>query len=244
MELPEARDAYGFEVWHHLKGESSAEIVERSDGYIATSGGPQTYFAPFRRWPAPERRAVRWVRGRVLDVGCGAGRVALELQRRGHAVTGIDISPKAVETARARGVSDARVVAIEDVSQELGEFDTIVMFGNNFGLFGTPRRLKRLLGVFGRMTTPAGRIVATSNDPSATDDADHLAYQQANRAAGRMPGQLRLRVRHRRLATPWFDYLIVSPAEMGEVLRGTGWHVTRLIPGDTAYYAAVLEKRG
>jgi hypothetical protein len=116
------------------------------------------------------------------------------------------------------------------------------MFGNSFGLLGTPRRLKRLLHVFDRITPPAGRIVATSNDPSATDDPDHLAHQGASRAAGRMPGQLRIRVRHRRLRTPWFDYLIVSPAEMEDLLGGSGWRLARVIPGETAYYAVVLKK--
>ena len=39
--------------------------------------------------------------GRLLDLPCGEGRHALELARRGHGVTGIDLSPDAVERARA-----------------------------------------------------------------------------------------------------------------------------------------------
>jgi hypothetical protein len=50
-------------------------------------------------------------------------------------VVGIDISPKAVETARARGVLDARVCPAMSVSaRELGRFDTIALLGNNFDL--------------------------------------------------------------------------------------------------------------
>jgi ubiquinone/menaquinone biosynthesis C-methylase UbiE len=40
------------------------------------------YLAPFRNWWPQERRAMRFVRGRVLDLGCGAGRVSLGLQPR------------------------------------------------------------------------------------------------------------------------------------------------------------------
>lgn len=44
------------------------------------------YFAPVHHWAAVERRGLRFVRGRVLDVCVGAGRVALELQARGREV--------------------------------------------------------------------------------------------------------------------------------------------------------------
>ena len=52
--------------------------------------------------------AMEFVRGRVLDMGVGAGRHALHLQAQGHDVVGIDNSPKAVEVCRLRGLEDAR----------------------------------------------------------------------------------------------------------------------------------------
>ncbi|MDX6547394.1 MAG: hypothetical protein QOG33_944, partial [Gaiellales bacterium] len=152
---------------------------------------------------------MRYIRGRVLDVGCGAGRVALHLQNRGHEVVAID--PNAIEVARRRGVRDARVMAFTDVSSGLGWFDTAVMLGNNFGLFEDATRARHMLR---RLRGMAGRIVATSNDPSLTDDPDHLTYHEQNRRRGRKPGQLRIRVRHGTNKTPWFDYLIYSPLEM------------------------------
>lgn len=220
---------------------SSPEIVERDDGFIDVA--KLNYFAPVARWPSVERRGLRWVRGRVLDVGVGAGRVALELQRRRRSVVGIDISPGAVEVARRRGVADVRLVALEDLTQSLGHFDTVVMYGNNFGLFGSPAKARRLLHRFRPL---ADRIVAASNDPYSTDDPAHRAYQERNRARGRMSGQLRLRIRHRDLVGPWFDYLIVSPDEMADIVEGTGWRIQKLLQGGTShkrtgYYVAVLE---
>jgi SAM-dependent methyltransferase len=213
------------------------EIIERDDGFI--DAARIGYFAPVGRWPAVERRALRWARGRVLDAGVGAGRAALELQRRGRTVVGIDVSPGAVEVARARGVRDARLLAFEDVDDAVGKFDTIVMFGNNFGLFGSPSKAKRLLR---RLRPLADRILAGSNDPYATEDPAHLAYQEQNRKRGRMPGQLRLRVRYRNLVGPWFDYLIVSPDEMAAILEGTEWRIRRLLQeSGSGYYVAVLE---
>ena len=241
--MDDRHDAFGRMLGDFLEGRADArEIVERDDGFIDSSAGGPAYFAPYRRWPAFERRALRSVRGRVLDVGCGAGRVALALQERGHDVVAIDVSPGAVEVARRRGVRDARVLAFEDVDESLGRLDAVVLFGNNFGLFGGERKAKRLLRRLHRLTAERARIVAESNDPYRTEDPDHLAYQERNRARGRMPGQLRIRVRYRRHATPWFDYLIVSADEMRALAEGTGWHVTRVLADDGSLYVAVLDK--
>jgi 2-polyprenyl-3-methyl-5-hydroxy-6-metoxy-1,4-benzoquinol methylase len=96
----------------------------------------------FGRWKTVERRALRYARGRVLDVGCAAGRVALELRSRGREVVAIDPSPGAVEVARRRGVRDARLMRLEDVSAKLGHFDTVLMYGNN--LRAVSRAARRL----------------------------------------------------------------------------------------------------
>lgn len=99
-------------------------------------------------------------------MGCGGGRVCLHLQERGLRVVGIDSSPGAVAICRRRGVSDARVLAIDAIDDSLGLFDTVVMLGQNFGMLGSRTRARSLLGRFARLTTPRGRIVAETFDPS------------------------------------------------------------------------------
>ena len=235
-------DAYGQLLLAEFTQGGAVEIVEREDGFIAASNfGPRIYLAPFRRWPAHERRAMRFVRGRVLDVGCGGGRVCLHLQGRGHEVVGIDVSPGAVDVCLMRGVKDARVLSIDDLDESLGVFDTIVMLGNNFGLVGGAKKADRLLRRFRRITGPDGRIIAASRDVYATDDPAHVAYQKRNRERGRLSGQIRMRVRFRDVATPWFDYLMVSPAELAALAKPTGWTTGRVLEGEDAYIA-VLEK--
>jgi SAM-dependent methyltransferase len=240
--LSSKTDAYGRLVYDYYKGRPSAEIVERDDHWFAVSSGARAYFAPFEQWPSVEQRAMRHVRGRVLDVGAGAGRVALHLQGHGHEVVAVDNSPLAVKTCRLRGVLDARVCPVTRIGRQLGEFDTIVMLGNNFGLFASFRRARWLLRRFHRLTSPTARIVAESRDPYKATTTDHRRYHQLNRRRGRLPGQLRLRVRYGHAKTPWFDYLIVSPPEMRRIVAGTGWRVARLIETIGPIYIAVLEK--
>jgi SAM-dependent methyltransferase len=238
--LSRAQDAYGGELRLALDADGM-EIVERDDGYV--DAFPSRYLlAAYEQWPESEREAIALARGRVLDVGAGAGRVSLYLQEQGHDVVAIDISPGAVEVCTARGVADARVMSFHDVDASIGSVDTVVMFGNNFGLFGSPARATRLLKRLHRLTTPDGRILGGTLDPYDTSNPDHLAYHDRNRERGRWPGQLRIRVRHRTSKTPWFDYFFVSRDEMTGLVRDTGWHVTTFIKPTGEQYVAVLEK--
>jgi SAM-dependent methyltransferase len=218
------------------------EIVEREDGFIMASRyGPDFYFSPYRKWPSRQRRAFRFVRGRVLDVGAGAGRVALHLQEKGHEVVAIDASPGAVEVCRQRGVRDARLLRVEEVDDSLGVFDTVVMYGNNLGLLASRTRGRSLLRRLRRITSDRARILGECTDPYATQDPDHLAYHERNRRRGRMGGQLRIRIRFRSVASPWFDYLFLSEEELRSLLEGTGWRLVRTIE-ELPQYIAVIEK--
>ena len=235
------QDAYGQEIMLILQGHDVAEIIERDDGYIDSMGG-HYLFAPFTEWDANERKAIRLARGRVLDVGAGGGRVSLYLQDKGLDVVAIDISPMAIEVCKRRGVRDARVMDFAKIDKRLGTFDTVVMYGNNFGLFGSPARAKRLLRRLHTMTSPEARILGETLDPYATKVPEHLAYHRRNRARGRSGGQVRIRARSKLLKTPWFDYLFVSRKEMRDIVRDTGWRVARTIPERSEQYIAVIEK--
>lgn len=235
-------DAIGQEMWAHYSGERSLEIVERDDGYIDASPGPINYFSTYEDWPSHQKKAMDLVRGRVLDVGCGAGRHSLYLQGKGFDVLGIDISPLAIKVCKLRGLKKAEVMSIEEVKFKPDSFDTIIMMGNNFGLFGSFRKAQRLLKRFHKMTSKNALIIAETRDPYNTNNPDHLEYHEFNMKRGRMGGQVRIRVRFRRYTTKWFDYLFVSKEEMKNILRGIGWKVKRFIESGDTNYIAVFEK--
>ncbi len=238
-------DAYGQEIDAYRRSECDYEVVEREDGYIdACAGGPAVYFSEYEQWPASHKKAMAYASGRALDIGCGAGRHSLYLQSRGCDVLGIDLSPLAVETCRARGLKRVDQLSITQVTPALGTFDTILMMGNNFGLFGGFKRARWLLKRFYRMTSPQALIIAESRDPYQTAEPEHLAYHEYNRKRGRMSGQVRIRIRHKKSIGPWFDYLLVSREEMQSILRGTGWEVQEFIEGGNGMYIAVIGKEG
>ncbi|MBI4152514.1 class I SAM-dependent methyltransferase [Candidatus Woesearchaeota archaeon] len=237
------KDAYGQEVWAFFQGKDSYEVIERDDGFIGLSGGAQAYFADFKDWPKIQKQAIKFAKGKVLDIGAGAGRISLYLQKKGFDVTAIDNSPLAIKVCKKRGVKNAKVLPIEKIGTfKPNTFDTVVMFGNNFGLFGGYKKAKTLLKKLHKITSSSALILAESSDVYKTDDPVHLSYHKFNKKRGRMSGQLCIRVRFRNYIGDWFDYLLVSKKEMKEILKNTGWMVKKFIASDNNGYYAIIEK--
>ena len=63
-----------------------------------------TLFRSFDEMPAIEQEALLMAKGKILDVGAGAGCHALALQDKGMSVTAIDVSPLSVEVMAKSGV--------------------------------------------------------------------------------------------------------------------------------------------
>jgi predicted RNA methylase len=245
-ELSDDQDAFGLLLQDYLRGEQGIELVERDDGFVGSAGSPSQYFAPFDAWPAHEQAAMVWARGRVLDIGCGAGRHALYLQGQGLDVVGIDISPRAVAVCRERGLRNARVLDIAQVDRHTGPWDTVLLLGANFGLAGSAAGTRTLLARLDETCAIGARIIAESRDPSGISDPIHMAYRKANERHSRLPGQLTLRIRYKQCATPWFDYLFVSKQELEQLLEGTGWRAVQYVDeaAETGAYIALIEKFG
>jgi SAM-dependent methyltransferase len=95
----------------------------------------------------------------VLDAGCGTGRVAIELARRGIEVVGVDPDPSMIATARRLAPELTWIEA--DVGQlHLDRrFDVVVMAGN-VPLFVVPGTEPALVAGCARHLAPGGALVA------------------------------------------------------------------------------------
>ena len=217
---------------------------EREDGYRSFSA-IHSYFSTANQWPRMEREAMKLVRGRVLDLGCGPGRHALYLQQRGHAVVGLDASPTQVALARIRGVQEVYLGNVRRIPKGLGTFDTVLMLGNNLGLAGDVPHMRTFLRDLKGTVRRRGRLIGHSRMPGTWSE-DHLPYVRRNLARGRPPGLLTLRVRYKGRIGDWFDLLIQSPEDLARIAQQSGWVLSRIIweggygPGD---YIAILEPR-
>ena len=237
-------DVFGRALLDWAKGGTQIEVLEREDGFTQEGAGPDVYLASFRDWPACERQSIRHLRGRVLDIGCGAGRVALELQRRRLDVVGLDASPSGAKAAKLCGVGEVWCAPLHTVREQISSFDTLVLFGNNFGIFANPANAHRQFSMLARHTSDNAKIAVESTSSYFVGaPAMTRPYYAQNLLRGRAPGQVRVRYRYDNLMGHWFDWLYVSPREMQQVLRGTGWRQERIL-ATTRHepYVAILTK--
>ena len=202
-------DTYGLLLLELLEGRDANEIMERSDGLIYVGDGSDYFHRP-ESWPDAERAAIQCARGRVLDIGCGAGRITLALQDRGLSVLAIDESATAIDVTKRRGAREAKAMRWQDITPDLGAFDTIVLARNNFGLLGDKSAIAPALRELTRLAAPGAVLISDSVAPSRGGDSLDV---------------YRYRVRHLNLTTPWFRYLMFEPAELGELVADTGWGV-------------------
>jgi SAM-dependent methyltransferase len=96
----------------------------------------------------------------VLDAGCGTGRVAIELSRRGHVVVGVDVDAAMLEAARAKAPELTWVQGdLADPGLDLGQtFDLVVMAGNVL-IFVPPGTEGLVIENAARWLRPGGHLV-------------------------------------------------------------------------------------
>jgi SAM-dependent methyltransferase len=99
--------------------------------------------------------------GSVLDAGCGTGRVAIELSRRGHRVVGVDVDEAMLVAARVKAPEIEWVRGdLADPGLHLGRlFDVVVMAGNVL-IFVPSGTEERVLVNAARWLRPGGLLVS------------------------------------------------------------------------------------
>lgn len=235
-------DAFGrmVEDFHHERL-IEQPVYRRDDGQVSEAH-LEGYFADYEGWSGLEKRMVEHVSGSVLDLGCGAGRIALWAQGRGHAVVGLDRSPAAVRVARERGVGRA---AVGDLTEPplRGGFETLLVVGKQLGLGRSRAALEGTLSELARLAEPGGRLVADLNDPTHPDARAHSEYL-ADHDLGEGLAYRRFRVEYDGLAGPWIDLMMASPAAFEAVVAGTPWALEDYLDGPGSEYGVVLVRGG
>jgi SAM-dependent methyltransferase len=121
-------------------------------------------FRDFSGMPILEQKALLLAKGKILDVGCGAGSHSLYLQNEKKlAVTAIDISEKAVEACELRGVSNVKVEDILHFETD-EKFDTIILLMNGTGIFGKLENVSNYLQKLKTLLVENGQILIDSSD--------------------------------------------------------------------------------
>ncbi len=119
-------------------------------------------FRSYNEMPAIERAALDLCRGKILDIGCGAGPHTIYLQRKGFQVTALDSSPGAIRACSLRGANDVSCMQIIDFKGKT--FDTLLLLMNGIGLAKQISRLPFFLNHLKTLLNADGQILLDSSD--------------------------------------------------------------------------------
>ena len=164
------KDLFGKAILDYQTNNSPEDLVTETNISEADEMSVDYLFRSFNEMPKLEQKALQLAKGKILDVGCGAGSHGLYLQEKGFDVTAIDISPNAIEACGLRGLKDARVINVLDLDNE--KFDTILLLMNGTGIFGTLSETSNYLQKLKSLLNPNGQILIDSSDIIYMFDAD------------------------------------------------------------------------
>lgn len=190
-----------------------------------------TYFRGVEQMPDLELVALQNCRGKVLDIGAGAGSHALELQEKGRDVTALEISPKAAEVMKCRGVE--KIVQRDVFDFDAERFDTLQLLMNGIGLTGNIDGLKRFLQHCKKLLKPGGQLLFDSSD---------VAYLY-NDGIAQMPryyGEIRYRYEYKRQKTDWFTWLYIDEKTLKDIATNAGWQTKVLFVDEYDQYLVRL----
>lgn len=236
----EGRALLGRALLDYHRGERDALLVVRSDIEPPAEVPAALFFREPDEFFDFEATAVHACRGRVLDVGAGAGIHSLVLQRRGHDVTALDLLPGAARVMRERGVEDVRVGDVLEL--EAGPFDTLLVLLNGAGMAGSLTGLDRMLGSAARLLRPDGQMLLDSADPSVRMEPASIRDGLPRRADGRYLGEAQIQLEYRGHRGEPYPQLYVDPETLHRRAERTGWRTELMWRGGQGDYLARLER--
>ncbi len=155
------KDLFGQAIFDYYTNNSPENLITETSISEADEMDVAYLFRDFEKMPKIEQKALSLAKGKILDVGCGAGSHSLYLQEKGFDVTAIDISPKAIEVCKGRGVKNALCKNVLEVSDS---FDTIILLMNGTGVFGKLKNVSKFLKHLQSLLLPGGQILIDSSD--------------------------------------------------------------------------------
>ena len=165
------KDPLGEMLKDYHRGSTSACVTVESSCIDMPPMTGRVMFRSFQEMNRVEQGALGLCRGRILDVGAGAGSHALYLQEQGKRVTAIDISPGCVEVMKKRGIRAPIHGSIYDLNT--GRYDTILMLMNGLGICGNLDGLHLFFDHVKTLLARGGRILADSTDLSVFMDENN-----------------------------------------------------------------------
>ncbi|KAF2080158.1 class I SAM-dependent methyltransferase [Flavobacterium sharifuzzamanii] len=232
------KDLFGKAIFDFYTKNSPEDIITETSISEEDEMSVEYLFRTYNEMPKIEQKALQLAKGKILDVGCGAGSHALSLQNeRNLEITAIDISEKAIETCRLRGIINAKVENILDFEGE--KFDTILLLMNGTGIFGQLKNCNKYLSKLKSLLNPGGQILIDSSDIIYMFDEDEDGGKWIP-SENDYYGELVFNIKYKGEKEEPFDWLYLDYNTLQNAAVANGLNCELILEGEHYDYLAKL----
>ncbi len=231
--LDKDKDPLGTMVNDFYCGDSEAFLNVWSSTLEMSTMQGTTMFREFEKMNDVEKCALAACRGRILDVGAGAGCHSLELQSRGLDVNAIDISPGCVEVMRRRGIKKPYHRNILDLNNF--RYDTILMLMNGIGICSSLDGLNLFIQHLDTLLAPGGQLLADSTDLTKKFLENGVAVYDEN---GGYCGETDFVMIYKGLRSDPFSWLYVDFEMLHTICNFHGFQCDKLLEMEENHFLA------
>ena len=195
-------------------------------------------FRSYDEMPLMEQKALQLAKGKILDVGCGAGSHSLSLQNeRNLDVTSIDISPNAIQTCTLRGLKKAKVQDV--MTLENDKYDTILLLMNGAGMCGKLKNIPNFLLKLKSLLNPGGQILLDSSDIIYMFDDDEDGGKWIP-SQNEYYGEIVFNISYKGEKEKPFDWMFIDYNTLQNAALDNGFQCELLLEGEHFDYLAKL----
>jgi SAM-dependent methyltransferase len=224
-------DVLGEAIFDYYKKQSRGKLWIHNKYGKKEQMPVSTYFRDVDQMPDLELIALQNCRGKILDIGAGAGSHALELQDKGFDVTAMEISPKAAEVMKQRGVK--KIVQQDIFAFESEPFDTLLLLMNGIGVTATIDQLRHFFQKAKKLIHPQGQLIFDSSDVA-------YLYEVPIPPMDHYYGEIMYQYEYKKQKTEWFTWLYIDKETLTKIADEEGWKTAILFEDEFEQYLAKL----
>lgn len=231
-----AQDPLGTAIQDYWNGKKNAVVQVYADQADPDELPVSYLFREEGEMPAREQYTLGLCKGKVLDVGAGAGSHALALQKKGIDVMALEISPKAAAVQKARGVEQVLIGDFFALTPQ--PFDTLLLLMNGIGIAGTLEKLPQFLTTCTQWLATGGQILLESSDILYLyEEEDGSVLLDLN---GAYYGELTYIMEYQQERSEPFGWLFLDFDLLQQYAQEVGLKAELLLQEEDAHYIARL----
>ena len=233
-------DVFGKALLDYQSGEYTEDIITNSSLNDEDSMPLPYLFRTYIEMPKLEQKALQLCKGKVLDIGCGAGSHSIYLQQQGFNVTGIDRSKGAIKVCKQRGLENAICNDIFDFKEQ--QYHTLLLLMNGLGIVGSLNGLHHFLSHLASLLLPGGQILLDSSDIiyMFEEDADGGRWIPNN---GKYYGEVEFSMSYKNKKSETFSWLYADQKTLKNAAESAELNCEIVSLGDHFDYLARLTPR-